>query len=264
VDKFYIKGKKFGAIGKNQENIKNERAGQGARPLRGVGQSPTVLGGSGLVKRIRIGDRVEIGFKEGVDGVVKRKLPTSVEAILNETDVLVLMPNSAGVMIKLPVEKVFEAKFYSGASVLLYDIMIVSHPIIEGRYLTKFRLVSPGKRVQLRDFYRIYSTIEFTFSVATEQLEEGDLPLFKGLTKDFSGGGMNFSSDFEIEDGMEIYANFILDDEYIVVLGRILGRSNSDGTGYTFHYRCQFIAMPDLDHEKIMQYITHQQYKSLF
>ena len=220
-----------------------------------------------MINRVKTGDRAEIGFKdtEGKGGAnSRRRLSTVVEAVLPNREVLILMPISAGTMVRLPMKKEFEARFYSESSVYVFDVTILDHPIIDGQYLTKLRLNSAGERVQLRDFYRINSAIEFNFSIAKDQLnEDGELTLHKAITKDLSGGGMSFVSDASLEDKTEIYANFVLDGEYIVVLGRAMGRQEAKGL-YRYQYRCQFLAMPDMDQEKVVQFINNQQYKSIW
>jgi len=220
-----------------------------------------------VINRVKTGDRAEIGFKdtEGKGGAnSRRRLSTVVEAVLPNREVLILMPISAGTMVRLPMKKEFEARFYSESSVYVFDVTILDHPIIDGQYLTKLRLNSAGERVQLRDFYRINSAIEFNFSIAKDQLnEDGELTLHKAITKDLSGGGMSFVSDASLEDKTEIYANFVLDGEYIVVLGRAMGRQEAKGL-YRYQYRCQFLAMPDMDQEKVVQFINNQQYKSIW
>ena len=216
-----------------------------------------------MVKRIRTGDRVEIGFKS--EAGERRRLATLVEAVLNDKEVLILMPISGGSMVKLPPEKSFEARFYTGTSVYIFDVTILEHPIIDGIYLTKIRMDSLGERIQLRDFYRITSAIEFNFSLATDQFidTEGSFELYKALTKDFSAGGMSFVSDLSMEDKTEIYANFVLDGDYIVILGRVMGRQRIVGMAYKYQYRCQFLAMPDVEQEKIVKFINNQQLKLL-
>lgn len=215
-----------------------------------------------MIKLVKTGDRVEIGFKGTKEGE-RRKLTTIAEAVLNDREVLVMMPISSGAMIKLPLGPLFEARFYSGPSIIVYDVTVTGHPIVDGHYLTKLQLESEGKKVQLRDFYRISNAIEFSFSLAKEQLESTELNLYRAVTKDLSGGGMSFVTDLELEEETEIYSNFVLDDEYIVVLGRTMGKQRVMGATYRYQYRCKFLALPDLDQEKIIQYINNQQYKTL-
>ena len=215
-----------------------------------------------MIKHVKTGDRVEIGFKSEKDAS-RRKLSTIVEAVLSSKEVLIMMPISAGTMIKLPLDRDLEARFYTGSSVIMYDVTAIEHPVIDGSYLTKLRLDSRGERVQLRDFYRITSAIDFNFSLAQDQFAEEELTLYKAITKDFSAGGMSFATDLELEDKTELYANFILDGEYIVILGRAMGRQKSAGA-YKYQYRCQFLALPDADQEKIVKYINNQQFKTLW
>lgn len=215
-----------------------------------------------MINRVKTGDRVEIGFK-GQEGEGRRKLATIAEAVLSDKEVLIMMPISAGAMVKLPIDRSFEVRFYTGSSVIVFDATVIDHPIIDGMYLTKLRLDSGGERIQLRDFYRINSSIEFNFSIAQDQLDGGELTLHKALTKDFSAGGMSFVADLEMEDKTEIYANFVLDGEYIVVLGRAMGKQRTSGN-YKYLYRCQFLAMPDIEQEKIVKFINNQQFKTLW
>lgn len=216
-----------------------------------------------MINRIKTGDRVELGFKSE-DDEGRRKLATLVEAVLFDSEVLVLMPISAGTMVRLPLNRSFEARFYTGTSVYVFDVTILEHPVIDGQYLTKLRLDSEGEKIQLRDFYRINSSIEFNFSIAQAQLVEEELRLFKAVTKDFSAGGMSFVTDIDLPDGTEIYSNFVLDGEYIVVLGRAMGKQKATGASYKYLYRCQFLALPDVDQEKIVKYINNQQFKSIW
>ena len=207
---------------------------------------------------------MELGFK-GPKGQERRRLATVIEAVLSSTEVLVLMPLSSGNMVKLPLDKSFEARIYGETSVFVYDVTVLDHPVIDGVYLTKLRLDSMGERIQLRDFYRVNSSLEFNFSVAGEQSEDGEtIPMHQALTKDLSGGGMSFVSNKELPSGTEIYANFVLDGEYIVVLGKAMGRQETvDNMAYKYQYRCQFLAMPDSEQEKIVQFINSQQFKAI-
>lgn len=218
-----------------------------------------------MLSRIKMGDRVEISFK-GTKDENLRKLATSVEAVFsNNGEVLVLMPISAGTMVKLPMDKDFEVRFYTGASVIVYDAKIIGHPVIDGLHLTKLRLTSEGERIQLRDYYRIDNTLEFYFSVGGAQLlrEDAEFKLYKAVTKDLSAGGMSFVTDKELLDDTEIYANFVLGEDYVVVLARAMGKQDAGKGPYKYLYRSQFLAMPASDQEKIMKYINKQQYKTM-
>ena len=215
--------------------------------------------------KIKTGSRIEIGLK-GEENERRRKLATLVEAVLNSREVLILMPMSAGKMVKLPSNMQYEARFYTATSnVFIYDVSIVEHLVIDGIYLTKLRLESEGEKIQLRDFYRINNAMEFTFSLVKEQIEgdEEGHELYKAVTKDMSGGGMSFVTDLEINEDEEIYANFVLDGEYVVVLGRVRGKQPVKDSIYNYLYRCQFLAMPDAEQRKIVQYINNRQFNTI-
>ncbi|MCL2398226.1 MAG: flagellar brake protein [Defluviitaleaceae bacterium] len=214
-----------------------------------------------MIKNIKTGNRVEIGFK--TDDGNRRSLVTVVEAVLSDKIVLVMMPMAGGAMVKLPLKSGFEARFYSGGSVIVYDVAILEHPVIDGLFLTKLQLNSTGEKIQLRDFFRVNSSIDFNFTLVRNLLQEEDLTVRnKAMTKDLSGGGMSFVTDLPMEDGTEIYANFVLEGEYIVVLGRVKGMTPTDGALYKYLYRCQFLGMSDMEQEKILKFINNQQYRT--
>ena len=217
-----------------------------------------------LIKHVKVGDRVEIGFKND-KGEERRKLATVVEAVVNnDREVLVIMPMSGGTMIKLPLNRQYEAKFYAGSSVFVFDVTIMEHPIIEGVFLTRLRLDSRGQKVQVRDFYRIRTFVDFTFTIASDIIEVDELPIMNtATTKDLSAGGMSFITDCDLEEGAEIYTNFILDGEYIVLLGKTWGKQLAVNANKKFLYRCKFVAAPEVERGKVAKFVYNQQFKNI-
>ena len=215
-----------------------------------------------MLKSIKTGDRADIGFKEG--GNERRRFSTAVEAVLGDTEILILMPISAGVLIKLPFERSLEARFYTkSGAIIMYTVTVLEHLIVEGAYLTRLQLNSEGERLQFRQFYRVDSAVEFKFSVAGKEVEEKGLILYKSLTKNLSGGGMKFVANLKLDISTEIYATLVLDEEYIVVLGMVLDRQDVAGESYKYQYRCQFLYLPYAEQEKIVKFVNTQQYKSI-
>lgn len=217
-----------------------------------------------MAKYIREGDRAEISFRDR-EGDGHRKLTTMVEAFMaDKGEVLVLMPMFAGTMIKLPLSRDYSVRFYSQSSIMVYDAKIVEHPIIDGIHLTKLRLESEGEKIQLRDYYRISTVINFNFTIAGAEVDPIKGPKFyRGVTKDISGGGMSFISDKDIKDGTEVYANLMLEDEYMVILVSVMGKQVMHNAAFKYLYRCKFLAMPDMEQEKILQYINKEQLKTI-
>ncbi|MCL1988134.1 MAG: flagellar brake protein [Firmicutes bacterium] len=215
-----------------------------------------------MVKRIKPGDRVEIGF-QGDNKGERRRLPTTVEFVPNDKEILVLMPMSAGSLVKLPIARAFETRFYTGSDIIIFDATVLEHPVMNGLYLTKFGLDSAGERIQLRNYHRISSRIEFTFSVVDEDfnVSEQTLVMHNGVIEDLSGGGMRFVSDFLIYSDTNICANFLLDGEYVILMCRVLGWQGLKSGNHQYQYRCQFLNSRDPEQEKVIKFINNQRYK---
>ena len=215
-----------------------------------------------LNKYIKTGHRVELSFKE--DAAYRKKLVTAVEAVLDFNRVLVLMPMSGGTMVRLPIRNDYEARFYTNLSIMRYDCAVMEHTNVEGIYLTMIRLLSAGDKVQLRSFFRFTNSLTFRYSVLKEGEEFDEQPeMYEGLLVDLSAGGIRFVANEKLEVRTEIHAILILNGEYIMALGRILEQLESRHAAYKYQYRVQFLALPDMDREKIVRYINDQQYKSL-
>jgi len=217
-------------------------------------------------KHIKAGVRVELNYKNNKVGM-RRKYATKVETVLNNSEVLILAPISGRDIIKLVTNEPLEARFYTESSVFSYDALATAHPIIDDVYLTKLQLISTGEKIQTRDFFRVNSKLNFTFSLVNEVMLGGkadkNAPSYFGLTKDLSGGGMSFVSDLNINEGTDIYANFMLGNEYIVVMGKVRGKQEIEDLTYKYQYRCQFLAVPDSDQEKIVYYTNNQQFNAI-
>jgi len=223
-----------------------------------------------VIKHIKTGNRVEISFEDTTNPDKRRKLSTLVEAVLmNKNQVSVLMPMAGPaekkVKVRLPVGSGYELQFFTDLSIYRFDGAVVEHLILNGEHLTILRLNSAGEKVQLRDFFRHNSAIQFRFNLVDDQLGDIDeIEMHQGVTRDLSGGGMSFLSDVLLKDGIEIYANFVLGGEYITLLGKVLGRSEMPSGAYKYQYRTMFLAVPEAEQEKIIKFIHNQQYnKSL-
>ena len=133
-------------------------------------------------KHIRTGNRVEIAFVR--NGDERQKWVTVVEAVLDRERVLVLMPMIAGELVKLPAGGRYEVRFYTDLNILRYDCEIVGHGNIEGTYLTTLRLTSEGERVQLRNYFRFFGTLDFRFSVLKEITSFDEEPvMYDGIAR---------------------------------------------------------------------------------
>jgi len=215
-----------------------------------------------LLKRIKTGDRVEIGFK-GDHKSERRRLPTTVEVVPNDKEVLVVMPVSAGSLVKLPISRAFETRFYTSSEILVFDATVLEHPIMNGLYLTKFSIDSAGERIPIRNYHRIDSRIEFTFSTVSDDfnITEETLVMHNGVIEDLSGGGMRFVSDFLMNSDTNICANFMLEGEYIVLMCRVLGWQGLKSGGHLYQYRCQFLDTRDPEQDKVIKFINTQRNK---
>jgi len=212
-----------------------------------------------LIKHVKAGNRIEIALKNSA----REKLHTVIEAVLQANQwVVVKMPLVSGNMIKLPFKKEYELRIFTSTNILTFDATVVNHVCLDGNYLTVLKLENDGAKVQHRDHFRLNSGLEFEFSLATDRLESdpnSEIATYKAATMDLSASGMRFTTNKELSDGDKIYANFILNSEYIIVLGKIISGGSSEDPNFEKEYRCKFVAVPDNKQQKIIQFLNSQQ-----
>lgn len=212
-----------------------------------------------MVNHIKAGQRAEISFKN--DDGKKRTLAAEVEAVLNNKEVLVLIPVTGKSMAELPAKGGYEAKFYVNGNILAFDVSVTEHLQTDGMYLTKLRMDSAGERIKMRKSYRIGCSVKFNFTLGkTDGKDKDSAVSHEGIIKDLSGGGMSFVTDLKLEKDAPIFADFIFDDEHITVLCRATGGSKESEGKYLC--RCRFVGLSDIELEKISKFINNEPYRT--
>ena len=208
-----------------------------------------------MAVNIKIGSKVELKIKD--DYMVRRPLMTRVEALLDKKEALLLMPKFANKLVRLPIGEGYEAHFHSDGKFLIYDISIIEHPQIDGIYLTKIRMDSAEIQIQLRDYFRVELAIPFEFSLDSDAISVRH----NGQTRDISGGGMSFLSDFQMEKGATLFASFDFDSNFITIQSQIMNAESSKTEDFSFLYRCKFENLSDAEQDIVLKYINNRQYK---
>jgi len=214
-----------------------------------------------MIEHIQTGNRVEISLSSDLkDGPPLFKFITTVDHAKSNNMVAVLPPISptAGDL-RLPTRSGYEMSFFTKSGILVFEAKCVGNEVVDGERFTHFVLTSKGKKVQQRDFFRLPIGMDFTFTVAGEELEG---QVFKGKTRDLSGNGMSFTADLKIPDNTEAYISFIFDGEYVLIVAKVFGGKPNDAGLYNFAYRARFTALTDREQEKIIRFINKKQLTS--
>ena len=141
---------------------------------------------------IKPGDRIRISGKSGYYS--RKSFISRIGDILEQEKYLVYTPISEGSFIRLPLDEEYIFLFYTQNGLLQASGTVYEHCIISDVDYIKIE-VFEFQRIQRRLFYRLNSLIDFTFTkvkdLSDEKLKD-NLPVYKGVTKDISGGGLRF------------------------------------------------------------------------
>lgn len=212
---------------------------------------------------IKSGDIVEISLKLD-DGQYSKSYSSKVETVNNENTVLIQVPFSEGRLIKLPISDKYSMLFLTEDGMFRFDVSINSYTIIDGFRYISCTLLSSGRKIQRRQYFRYDYSIDFKlYQYINNKLAPEKL--FDAKLIDIGGGGIKFYSNdqFAIDD--YIQSILILNKEFVILDAKILSVVPIDRTkgNFKYQFRAQFVNADSAEREKIIQFIFNEQRKKL-
>ena len=218
-----------------------------------------------LSENIKAGDRVEISIKR--EGKTGRVLVSQVETVENERRLIAHVPISYGQLVPLTSDEVYSFLIFTDLGMIRFDAKMLDSFKQEGFHFMKVLLTSEGERMQRRDFYRFPCLLPIKYSVIADLLpdeeEDNNPPVFEGIIKDLGGGGVRFIANEPVEEGRKLRCILLLENDYVVAIGRILHRQYFPKSVYRYQYRIIFMGLMQEDQNKIVHYIFQEQRKNL-
>jgi len=208
-----------------------------------------------FVGSIKTGDRIEISDSNATG--VKKVYVSVVEEVLDLSRLLAHMPIEYGKLVKLDKNTRYSVLFFTEKGMLQFDSMVIDYEKTDGFNLMKIKLISEGERMQRRSFFRFNCVIPFTFQIADTDNKD----TYEGIIKDICGGGLRFVTNIEVADMKTVNCIIDLNENKIMVSGRILHKQHFPKSLYAYQYRIQFTGIMYNDQEKIVQYVYNEQRK---
>jgi len=210
---------------------------------------------------IKIGDRLEITLLRDKMG---KSYVSQVEEVLGEDEVVVHVPISYGQLVKLSSREKYNMLFFTEKGMVEFDAEITEYTKESEFNFMHIKLLSEGRRIQRREFFRFTCLLPLKFAKITdsyhdEQLEQ--VVLYDGIIKDLGGGGIRFVSNESVDEKGRMKCVFMLGDECLVVIGKVLHKQFYPKSNYKYQYRIEFVGISLPEQEKIVQYIFNEQRK---
>ena len=193
---------------------------------------------------------------------------------IKDESIVCTMPVDKGKLIVLEVGMELEVCFYSGKNVYNADCVISSRGKEGNIFTMELKLITPLKKFQRREYYRLECTLEADVTIIDEDESEHfkktgslpdvlSMPSEKGIITDISGGGLRLIMNKQYEKDTVVAVKFTIAiggrkrDMYLPAIIILSFRKTNDES--VFDNRLQFINIKSEDTEDIVKYVFEQQ-----
>lgn len=218
-----------------------------------------------MIRSLVAGNRLEISLLS--DKKATHAYVSQVEEVMDASHVKVHMPISYGELMRLDKNVDYSALFFTDRGMLRFDCQVVEYSKDGDFHFLILEMRSEGERIQRRDFFRYEVMLPLKFALLDEEslhkLDSIHIEYEDGVVQDIGGGGIRFVSNVLLEEDDLIRIVLLLNNETIVVLGRILHRQYFPKSNYKYQYRVIFVGEFLAEQTKIVQYIFNEQRKEI-
>ena len=209
-----------------------------------------------MVELIQPGDKIVVSHTKELDERYSYK--SKVVEVGAKNTLTILLPQKFGVFLNLDTyTSNFLVVVYSKRYLLEFRATFVNYENDGQLKLAVIRMVSSGRKLQRREFYRLFKSLELEFTLTNKEKNKNIDNIYKGILIDISGGGIRFSSNKYLEVNTTINIKIELGG-ILNLTGKVINKESIDG-GLIQQYRVSFINIEDHKREYIINHIWHEQ-----
>ncbi len=212
---------------------------------------------------------IELGDKLTITTINERSFERSyvsqVGDILGDDLILAHMPLYHDNLVRLPLGDGYTILFHTKNDLLEAQGIIVDYLSQNGIDFIKVKF-SDCHHVQRRRFFRQSCFLRFTFILPPKEndnVSPGDIPVYKGIIKNISGGGICFITNVKLSVDDQINCHILLNNIALNVKGCIRNITLPELPGDKYNYRVEFIDIEHSVQEQIVQYVYYLQLEML-
>ena len=233
-----------------------------------------------IEKFILPGDKLEMKSVQEVelpDETAGEKMyKTTVYDVLENGNIMIVMPMEKSKMVLLPIESEYEVCFFSHGGMYNAKIKIIDRQKINNTYVLVTEMMTNLHKYQRREYYRFNCVVE----MMTKELVQAEVEAFerqlgylvsemdmkRGVIVDISGGGLRFVSRQQYQEGNILYLRFNLsindlEKEFRLAAKEILSKEIEKRQN-EYENRVKFIYIDNTTREEIIKYIFDEDRKN--
>lgn len=209
---------------------------------------------------IEIGQNIEIEVI-GDESSAKSLKSTIVDIISDDLIVIAtpiykknVYPISLGKKLKIMVNVKDLGNFYFTGTVIKREAKDNLHNL----YIECDKKIFKNQR---RNYYRLNIMLNVELAIVKEEESEEDEKIFKGITKDISGGGVRVVLKEDVPINSKVRIMIKIDSEIITVTGIVVRKEQVTDSAYKWDLGIQFIDIDEGTRSKIISFIFDKQRK---
>jgi len=200
-----------------------------------------------------------VGVKLLIKTVEDKSLSYASQVLdINDKIIVISGPIEKGVLIPMHIGAELNLSYYI-EDVGRYSFKgIVRRRSIKKIYLLEIERITEFQKVQLRDYYRLFSKLpvmKYFEKVADNIIEE------KCISQDISGGGLKIKSNYSHKRGDIVECDIRIEKSIVSIKGKIVRVNTIDDRNYKFSYGIKFFEVDQKSQEIIVRYVFDEQRK---
>ncbi len=206
---------------------------------------------------VNLGDKIELSKKTDL---VDSDTYYSMISELKENGLLTIQaPIEGGRIIPLQKETVYYANIFTDRGLLRGEVVIANRYKEDNLHLMDLELLTPLKKYQRRQYYRMNCILNFKYKDKDKEEEEWET----GTILDISGGGLRFATKHQLEEQEYIncYLQLQLDDNQTMIetTGEVIQSKPIEPDVATYQTRVRFTDLSMDDREFIIKFIFEEE-----
>ena len=207
------------------------------------------------IKLLATGDKVTVLFHG-------RSYASVVETMPAPDMLVIAQPTNMGIYLEMGGEE-GEVLFTKDNGIFTFRIIQMERFFSGNVPMLRLKAISPAKRSQRRNWYRLEKSLPVKLSVKDEAVDEGQGSLtIKARTINISGGGCRIAIRQPVESDLRLECRITLSpDTELVLDGQVVWVEKRTGEDTTSLIGVQFLDEDQATQNKLVRYVTEEQRK---
>ncbi len=210
-------------------------------------------------KSLQLGNKIELVTEVALSGH-QDIYYSKVQEIIDDRTIVLLAPIVNGRVEPLEMGRKYGMTVYTDTGLYRCEVQVVNRKKSDRLYLISVERQTSLQKYQRRQFYRMDCMLSFQYK------DEVDQDWHKGVILDISGGGMRFTSRYQLTTSKGLINHIVLsmlddEEEELYLSGKIIASEPMDADPSVYENRVEFEGIDNYEREIIIKFIFEEERK---